>query len=443
MREIITVHAGQCGNQIGYKFWENICDEHCIDSEGSYQGNSKLQSERLDVYFTEVGSKKFVPRSVFIDLEPGVIDPIRTGPLSQLFRPDNFIFGQSGAGNNWAKGHYTEGAELSDSVLDVIRKEAESSEMLQGFQLMHSLGGGTGSGLGTLLISNIFEEYPDKMMTSFSVMPSPKVSETVVEPYNATLSINQIIENTHFTFCIDNEALYKICTETLKLKSPSYSDLNNLVSSTISGVTACFRFPGQLNADLRKLAVNMVPFPRLHFFVSGFSPLLPITSQGFRSTGVSQITSQLFDRKNIMTDCDPRLGKYMTAALIYRGRVSMKEVDEQIFNIQNNKSQSFIEWIPNNIICAVCDVAPRGIDMCGTFIGNTTAIQEPFARICTQFNTMYKRKAFIHWYTDEGMDADELTEAYNNMLDLINEYQQNQESSVDDNASVDSGESQE
>ena len=93
-----------------------------------------------------------------------------------IFRPDNFVFGQSGAGNNWAKGHYTEGAELVDSVLDVVRKEAESCDCLQGFQLTHSLGGGTGSGMGTLLISKIREEYPGRIMNTFSVVPSPKVS---------------------------------------------------------------------------------------------------------------------------------------------------------------------------------------------------------------------------------------------------------------------------
>lgn len=84
--------------------------------------------------------------------------------------------GQSGAGNNWAKGHYTEGAELVDSVLDVVRRETEGCDCLQGFQLTHSLGGGTGAGMGTLLISKIREEYPDRIMTSFSVVPSPKVT---------------------------------------------------------------------------------------------------------------------------------------------------------------------------------------------------------------------------------------------------------------------------
>jgi tubulin beta len=113
------------------------------------------------------------------------MDSVRAGPFGQLFRPDNFVFGQTGAGNNWAKGHYTEGAELIDSVLDVVRKEAEGCDCLQGFQLCHSLGGGTGAGMGTLLISKVREEYPDRIMETFSIIPSPKVSDTVVEPYNA------------------------------------------------------------------------------------------------------------------------------------------------------------------------------------------------------------------------------------------------------------------
>ena len=87
----------------------------------------------------------------------------------------------------------------------------------------------------------------------------------------------QLVENTDMTFTIDNEALYDICFRTLKLTTPTYGDLNHLISATLSGCTCCLRFPGQLNSDLRKLCVNMVPFPRLHFFIPGFSPL---TSRG-------------------------------------------------------------------------------------------------------------------------------------------------------------------
>ncbi|KAG7321915.1 hypothetical protein KOW79_014773 [Hemibagrus wyckioides] len=131
MREIVHVQAGQCGNQIGAKFWEVISDEHGIDPTGSYHGDSDLQLERINVYYNAASGGKYVPRAVLVDLEPGTMDSVRSGPFGQLFRPDNFVFGQSGAGNNWAKGHYTEGAELVDSVLDVKCKQ-EISEVLEG-----------------------------------------------------------------------------------------------------------------------------------------------------------------------------------------------------------------------------------------------------------------------------------------------------------------------
>ncbi|MGH0152503.1 UNVERIFIED_CONTAM: hypothetical protein FKN15_022463 [Acipenser sinensis] len=427
-----VISLGARGPSFGGQFWEVISDEHGIDPTGSYHGDSDLQLERINVYYNEASGNKFVPRAILVDLEPGTMDSVRSGPFGHIFRPDNFVFGQSGAGNNWAKGHYTEGAELVDSVLDVVRKESESCDCLQGFQLTHSLGGGTGSGMGTLLISKIREEYPDRIMNTFSVMPSPKVSDTVVEPYNATLSVHQLVENTDETYCIDNEALYDICFRTLKLTTPTYGDLNHLVSATMSGVTTCLRFPGQLNADLRKLAVNMVPFPRLHFFMPGFAPLTSRGSQQYRALSVPELTQQMFDAKNMMAACDPRHGRYLTVAAIFRGRMSMKEVDEQMLNVQNKNSSYFMEWIPNNVKTAVCDIPPRGLKMSATFIGNSTAIQELFKRISEQFTAMFRRKAFLHWYTGEGMDEMEFTEAESNMNDLVSEYQQYQDATADE-----------
>merc|ERR1719487_520567 len=304
------------------------------------------------------------------------MDSVRAGPFGQLFRPDNFVFGQTGAGNNWAKGHYTEGAELIDSVLDVVRKEAESCDCLQGFQLSHSLGGGTGAGMGTLLISKIREEYPDRIMLTFSVFPSPKVSDTVVEPYNATLSVHQ-------------------------------------------------------------LAVNMIPFPRLHFFMVGFVPLTSRGSQQYRALTVPECTQQMFDAKNMMCAADPRHGRYLTAACMFRGRMSTKEVDEQMINVQNKNSSYFVEWIPNNIKSSVCDIPPKGLKMSATFIGNSTAIQEMFKRVSEQFTMMFRRKAFLHWYTGEGMDEMEFTEAESNMNDLVSEYQQYQDATAEEEGEFD------
>ncbi|XP_063494181.1 tubulin beta-3 chain-like isoform X2 [Symphalangus syndactylus] len=318
MREIVHIQASQCRNQIRAKFWEVISDEHGIDPSGNYVGDSDLQLERMSVYYNEASSHKDVPRAILVDLEPGTMDSVRSGAFGHLFRPDNFIFGQSGAGNNWAKGHYTEGVELVDSVLDVVQKECKNCDCLQ------------------------------------------------------------------------------------------------------------------LNADLRKLAVNMVPFPRLHFFMPRFARLTARGSQQYRALTVPELTQQMFDAKNMMAACDPRHGHHLTVATVFRGRMSMKEVDEQMLAIQNKNSSYFVEWIPNNVKVAVCDIPPRGLKMSSTFIGNSTAIQELFEHISQPFTAMFRRKAFLHWYTGEDTDEMEFTEAESNLNDPVSEYQQYQDATAEE-----------
>jgi tubulin beta len=214
------------------------------------------------------------------------------------------------------------------------------------------------------------------------------------------------------------------------MTNPTFGDLNHLISAVMSGVTCCLRFPGQLNADLRKLAVNLIPFPRLHFFMVGFAPLTSRGSQSYRQLSVPELTQQvgeegrrrefgggvrtraratranplfpfppsllpslqMYDAKNMMCAADPRHGRYLTASALFRGRMSTKEVDEQMLNVQNKNSSYFVEWIPNNVKSSVCDIPPRGLKMAATFVGNSTAIQEMFKRVSEQFTAMFRRK---------------------------------------------------
>ena len=130
-------------------------------------------------------------------------------------------------------------------------------------------------------------------------------------------------------------------------------------------------------------------------------PMSDTPRQLFRSLTVPELIQQMFDAKNMMAACNPTHGRYLTVAAVFRGRMSMKEVDEQLLNVQNKNSSYFVEWIPNNVKTAVCDIPPRGLKMAATFIGNSTAIQELFKRIGEQFTAMFRRKAFLHWYTGE------------------------------------------
>jgi tubulin beta len=289
--------------------------------------------------------------------------------------------------------------------------------------------------MGTLLISKVREEYPDRIMCTYSVFPSPRVSDVVVEPYNALLSIHQLIENVDEVSVLDNEALFDILLSKLKIAKPMFADLNNLVSRAMCGTTSCLRFPGQLNSDLRKLGVNLIPFPRLHFFLVGVAPLVATADKSYTKLTVKELTEQVTSSSAIMAAVDPRVGKYLTASLIFRGdskAIPTKEVDEQMLLMQARNAAYFAEWIPHNIKSSICSVPPNNETAGVSLIANNTAILELFSRVRDQFSTLFQRKAYLHWYTGEGMDEMEFTESESNVNDLVAEYQQYFEASVDD-----------
>ncbi|GAA6018785.1 hypothetical protein JCM11491_003447 [Sporobolomyces phaffii] len=434
MRELITIQAGQAGNQVATAFYETILPEHGLDYEGHIKhGATHEQTERLNVFFSEAPGKKYVPRALAVDLEPATGDAIRSSKLGSLFRPDSFFSAHGGAANNWAKGFYTDGAELIEPLMDSLRRQAESCDLLQGFQLVHSLGGGTGSGLGCLLLSKIREEYPDRMLSTYSILPLPKVSETVVEPYNAVLSFNQLIDHADLCFTFDNEALYDIIKRTLKKDSPTYPELNALVAKCMSGISTPFRFSGQLNSDLRKLGTNLVPFPRLHFFTTSYAPLVAQGDKAYQRLKVPEIISDLMESRNQMAAADVRSGRFLTVACYLRGRdVSSREVDEAMSAIQRKNREYFVEWIPNSSQTALCSVPSLDAPISGTMISNNTCVQDLFRRTHDQFSRMFFRKAFLHPYLNEGMDELEFTEAESNLIDLVEEYQQYQDAGIDD-----------
>jgi tubulin alpha len=117
-----------------------------------------------------------------------------------------------------------------DLCLDRIRKLADNCTGLQGFLVFHAVGGGTGSGLGSLLLERLSVDYGKKSKLGFTVYPSPQVSTSVVEPYNSVLSTHSLLEHTDVSVLLDNEAIYDICRKSLDIERPTYTNLNRLVS---------------------------------------------------------------------------------------------------------------------------------------------------------------------------------------------------------------------
>ena len=273
MKEIIHIQVGTCGNVLGTKFWDLISNEHGIDRAGVYNGNSDKQLEKMSYFYKETKNRKYFPRSIQVDLKPKTLTQIKA--TNNLFTEDNYLEGTGGGHHNWAKGYYTDGAEIIDEVLEVIRKEAEGCEYMEGFHLCHSLGGGTGSGLGTLIISKLKEEYPRKLVQAVSVFPSHQFSVCVQEPYNFVLGVSQLVEYADVVVVLDNGCDMSHTVE----DNPTYAHINQLFSATMAGVTSSIRFTSEINSDLRSICNNLVPFPRLHFLLVGLAPITYVNSE--------------------------------------------------------------------------------------------------------------------------------------------------------------------
>lgn len=264
MREIITVHLGQAGIQVGNSCWELFATEHGIQPDGTM--TKKKKDNEASTLFAETREGRFVPRSVMVDLEPSVIDTVKSGKYSKLYNPSNLLSGSQDAANNFARGHYTVGKDMVDKVMDRIRKLSDQCDSLQGFMIFNSVGGGTGSGLGSLVMERLATDHGKKKCKfGFTVYPSPSVATAVVEPYNSVLSTHALLEHNDVSIVLDNEAIYDICKHRLKIEMPSYTNLNRLIAQVISSMTASLRFSGTLNVDLNEFQTNLVPYPRIHF----------------------------------------------------------------------------------------------------------------------------------------------------------------------------------
>jgi tubulin alpha len=280
------------------------------------------------------------------------------------------------------------------------------------------------------------------------VYPSPQVSTAVVEPYNCILCSHALLEHCDVSVSLDNEALYDICRRSLDIERPTYTNLNRLISQTISSLTASLRFDGALNVDVTEFQTNLIPYPRIHFCMTSYAPVISAEKAYHEQLSVAELTNSVFEPASMMTKCDPRHGKYMACALLYRGDVVPKDVNAAVATIKTKRTIQFVDWSPGGFKVGINyqppTVVPGGdlakVMRAVCMVSNSTAIAEVLARLDHKFDLMYSKRAFVHWYVGEGMEEGEFSEAREDLAALEKDYEEVGAESLEDGGEDEEGE---
>ncbi|XP_039268773.1 tubulin gamma-1 chain [Styela clava] len=434
-REIITLQLGQCGNQVGFEFWKQLCGEHGIRPDGILQDFATDGTDRKDVFFYQADDEHYIPRAVLIDLEPRVVNSIKNSEYANLYNPENVYLSEhgGGAGNNWAVG-YQQAASIHEEIFDIIDREADGSDNLEGFMLCHSTAGGTGSGLGSYVLERLSDRYPKKLIQTYSVFPNQdEISDVVVQPYNTLLTLKRLTLHADVTVVLDNTALNNIAVDRLHIQNPSFQHINQLVSTIMSASTATLRYPGYMNNDLIGLTASLIPTPRLHFLMTGYTPLTSDQSTtSVRKTTVLDVMRRLLQPKNMMVYAGRERDLhhcYISILNIIQGEIDPTQVHKSLQRIRERKLATFIPWGPASIQVALSRKSPyvsSAHRVSGLMLANHTSISQLFARAARQFDKLRKREAFLEQFRKEEMFKDNLDELDNSrevVQQLVEEYE--------------------
>ncbi|AMD20492.1 HDL252Cp [Eremothecium sinecaudum] len=431
--EIITIQVGQCGNQVSKQFWSQLAKEHGIGADGKSLHPSDpnvIREDDTNVFFRQNDHNRYTPRALLFDLEPSAIADVRNC-FPGFFNERNVWISKDelGAGNTWAIG-YDYGQENQDEFLNMIDKEIDATGNFEGFQLIHSVAGGTGSGLGSNLLEALSDRYHKKIVNTYSVFPSSE-SEVVVQPYNMVLTLRRLIDNSDASVIFDNEALLNLTARVFRDPNTSYQQTNQLIASVMSSITNSLRFPGYMYNSFPSIFSTLIPTPELHFLVPSFTPFTTDFVPGakdFKRLSAYDVILDLFDRNNSMVSRETDTPRYLAIYDALQGSVDQSDVTRAILKTQQRTK--FVPWSPTSIHVNLGRKSPYNSSansdyVSGMMLANTSSIVSVFQKTVSSFDVIFKRGAFLHKFQNGKMFQhgwDEFLESREVIQGVIDEY---------------------
>jgi len=255
----------------------------------------------------------------------------------------------------------------------------------------------------------------------------------VCSPYNAVQFSEYLIEHADLVFCFDNQAMFNVARNHMHINAPTFTNVNRMIAHVFSSITCSLRFEGALNADLREMKTNLVPFPRLHFVTVSHAPFVGQHQSTKERMSVQDITNSAFEPTSVLTTTDPRHGQYIACNLMYRGDVVLTEMNEAIQKIRKRTNIKFVDWSPRGTKCGINYQQPSAVpdgDIAKvqrslTVAANTTSIAEMFAIIQIKANILYTRAfAYLPHFEDAGYEQGQMMQALRRIADLQKDYEE-------------------
>lgn len=429
---------GQCGNQVGLQYWNHLASEHGILPDGSLlpypdadlkfltpsePPTTPNRQDRPELFFNLSELQKYTPRAVLIDLEPSVI--AKATNALPMFNPRNIHLSEqgSGAANNWRQGQ-SYGVQNQEELLNLIDREVDKCDNVSNFQLFHSVAGGTGAGVGSLLLELLSDRFGSKkLVNTFLVFPSnEKTSDVVVQPYNTVLTLKRLIDCSDSTVVFHNDALNSI--ENLLFNTSGRDDstaafegANKLISFVSASISNPLRYPNYMYTSHESIFSTLIPTSDLKFLTVLIAPFTLQILKSSYTNEYEMILELLNDRYKMNRVTEPV--KYISVLNYLMGsNLNQDEVRKGLIKAQQRLD--FVNWSPSLIQMVSGKKLPftqrDKKEINGIQLSNNTSIALVFSKILKQYDLLANRRAYINLYTDLNDNAER-----ERVMDMFNE----------------------
>lgn len=457
-REVITLHIGQAGCQGGLRLWELFCEEHGILADGTRHQEGEIDQDDMHFasFFNDTHSGQYVPRSIFVDTDPMMMEKLSGSKFGKLFHPDYMLGYKRDCKNNFFEGKSMASEfHIKEDVLDRVRMAVGLCNNLQGFFVFHSWGGGTGSGLGAEVIHEVYDQYPRCSIFETVIYPSTDYSSCIVEPYNCMLSMNATKDEVSLSLMLDNQAAYAMCQDRLAIPEPDFKDLNRLIAQVISSCTTSLRYETVINSTLMEILHNIVPSRQFRYPVLALSPVCAVKRGKHEQFSTPEIITELFEPRSMMANLSGHMqfNRYLAAVVLLRGLDTSEDSKPESFDAMpiqageaipalhglrkegmGKRALKFVPWMEAHGF----KVGVVGVPPCvpedfkevmaeskrqGALLANTTAVRTLFARQYIKFLNLFFHKAYAWQYITAGGTLDDFEDAKQGVRGIIDEYE--------------------